>query len=140
MSFSFVAAMLAVTIANLGIYFLTCNKTPLFFQFLCHFVGKCHELRNGQLLRALRHNVLFEERCRRLAPREYLLQTHAKHLPPLVEDGLDQSAEEQPVASEVRRLVACHPYDGTFHLWWRVEDILVNSEKIFHVVPSLNEN
>ena len=129
-----------IIFANLDIYFLTCNKSPFFFHLFGHFVGECHKLRYRQLLGPFRHDVALEERRLGLASGEHLLEAHAQHLPPLVEDRLHEAAEQCPVASEVRGLVACHPDDGTLDLWRRVEDVLVDSEEILHVVPCLDED
>lgn len=52
---------------------------------------------------------------------EQLSQGNAQHLATLVEYGLDHTAEELFIASQVGDAVAGHADDSTLHLWRRIE-------------------
>lgn len=109
-------------------------------QCFFHFTGQRNEIGHTELLGAARHDVLFEECRRRLLLTEELFDTHAQHLPPLSEDGLDNPLEETLVAVEMIHAVARHADDGTLDLRWRIEDILVNLEEILHIIISLDKD
>ena len=53
---------------------------------------------------------------------------------------LDNTAKQRPVTSQIRYIIACHTYDGTFHFGWRIEHIFIYCEQIFNIIPCLYEN
>ena len=71
---------------------------------------------------------------------EELPKRNTQHLTTLVEDSLDDTTEELFVAVESRRGIARHADDSALHLGRRIEDVLVDSKQIFHIVPRLNED
>ena len=119
------------------------TSTPLLYfkaLHLClHDVRKLYELLHGELLRALRHDVLGVE-LGRSRTTKYLAQAHAQHLTALVEHGLHYALEQTLVATEVGHSIARHAYHRTLHLWRRIEHRLVDSKEILYVVPSLDEH
>lgn len=71
---------------------------------------------------------------------ENLTEGDAEHLSTLVEGGLDDALEEFLIATQVCHIVASHTDDGTLYLGRRIEDIWLNGEKIFNIVPRLNQD
>ncbi len=120
-------------------------KSPLSRRFalcqLCrHHICQFDKLPDGELFGSFRHYVLLKEALRNGSAGEYLAQTHAQHLAPLVEHRLYDALEENLVAAEIGNAVARHSYHGALHFGRRIEDIFVYREEIFHVVPRLNEH
>jgi hypothetical protein len=105
-----------------------------------HHVRQLNKLRHGELLRPAGHHGLLEEAGGNVAAGQERTQTDAEHLAALVEDGLDDAAEELFVTAQRGHAVARHADDGALDLGRRIEDIFVDGEEIFHVVPCLNEH
>ena len=64
----------------------------------------------------------------------------AQGLSALVEGGLHHPAEERLLAGQGRHTVSCQADDGTLHLWWRTEHVLVHREQVLDVIPCLQQH
>jgi len=71
---------------------------------------------------------------------EHRSQRVAHGLAALVEGLLDNGYKKFLIAAQFGRGVAPHLDDRRLHLWWRVEDVLMYSEKVIDVVPSLHQH
>ena len=71
---------------------------------------------------------------------EDLTEGDAQHLTALIEDRLDDTTEQLLVATKVGDLITRHTDDGTLNLGRRIEDTGFDGEKIFDMIPSLNQH
>ena len=99
-------------------------------------IRKFDEIGHRELLGAL-----CEERVLRAAEvAEHGFQRIADHLAALAEGGFHHLYEQRLVAPQTLRGVAAQADDGAFDLRRRIEDRFVDREKVFDVVPRLQEH
>ena len=100
---------------------------------ICQF----YKLSYGELLRAQVENRVVGQRD---AGGKHSAEGIAQRFPPLAEGGLHYALEKPLVASELADAVARHADNTALDFRRRVEDILIDREKIFHVIPSLEQH
>ena len=100
-------------------------------------IGEGYKFSHGELFGAFGEERVFESR---VVLREHAFERAAEHFSALAEGGFDHGFEQAFVAAEVGDLVSHHANNARFHLRRRIEHIFVDSEKIFDVVPRLQEH